>query len=273
MASSRMPRLKLGGQGVPKPVRVHAGDPGCPADPAHYPADQVPVQHATMVGDQALVAADVLEVGGGPGGEQLHQVGVQGHVPVIAELAQRDAQPVPGADPHHRVGVETGQLAGPHPGAGEQLDHEPVARVGAGPGGGHQPGGVPVVEELRQRLGFLGDVPGDHRVAGRGIGPVPLDDPLEELAHGPHPLPVRLRGDGLAAAPGAGGQPDLVVLDVIAADVTDRGQPGFGDHPAGQLAQRVLGRIDASRCQERAELAFGAHCPSMASRRGHRPWR
>src|SRR6516164_1543955 len=45
--------------------------------------------------------------------------------------------------------------------------------------------------ELRQRLRFLGDVPGDHRVAGRGAGPVPLDDPLKELAHGPHPLPVR----------------------------------------------------------------------------------
>jgi hypothetical protein len=55
-----------------------------------------------------------------------------------------------------------------------------------------------------------------------------LDDPLEELAHGPHPLPVRLRGDRLAAAPGLGGQPYLVVLDVIAADVTDRGQADLG---------------------------------------------
>ena len=150
---------------------------------------------------------------------------MQGHVPVVAELAQRDAQPVPGADPHHRVGVEVSQLPGPHPGAGQQLYHQPVARVGAGPGGGHELGGVAVVEELRQRLGFLGDVPGDDRVARRRIGPVPLDDPLEELADGPHPLPVRLLRDRLAAAAGLGGQPYLVVLDVIAADVTDRGQP------------------------------------------------
>jgi hypothetical protein len=203
-------------------------------------------------------------VGGGPGGEQLDELGVQRDVAVVAELAQRDAQPVPGADPDHRIGVEIGQFTGPHPGAGEQFDHEAVAGVGAGPGGGHQPGGVPVIEELRQRLRFLGDVPGDDRVAGRRAGPVPLDDPLGELAHGPHPLPVRLGGDRLAAAAGLGGQPHLVVLDVIAADITDRSQAGLGHHPAGQLAQRILGRIDAAGSQKRAQL------PQVAAHhRGH----
>ena len=174
------------------------------------------------------------------------QLGVQRHVPVVAELAERDAQPVAGADLHDRVGVQAGQLAGPHAGAGQQLDDEPVAGVGAGPGRGHQPGRVPVVEELRQRLGFLRDVPGDDRVAGRGVGPVPLDDPLEELPHGPHPLPVRLGRDRLAAGPGLGGQPHLVVLDVIAAHRGDAVQPGVGDQPAGELAQRVLGRVHAA---------------------------
>ena len=72
-----------------------------------------------MVSDQAFAAADVLEVGGGPGGEQVHEFGVQRDVPVVAELAQRDAQPVPGADLDNRVGVEVGQLAGPHAGAGQ----------------------------------------------------------------------------------------------------------------------------------------------------------
>jgi hypothetical protein len=33
MASSRMPRLKLGGQRVPEPVRVDARDAGGTADP------------------------------------------------------------------------------------------------------------------------------------------------------------------------------------------------------------------------------------------------
>jgi len=83
------------------------------------------------------------------------------------------------------------ELTGPHAGAGQQLDDQPVAGIGAGPGGGHQPGGVAVVEELRQRLWLFGDVPGDDRVAGRRVGPVPLNDPLEELPHGAQPLPVR----------------------------------------------------------------------------------
>jgi hypothetical protein len=147
---------------------------------------------------------------------------------------------------------------------GEQFHDQPVAGAGAGPRGGHQPGGVAVAGELRQRLGFVGDIPGDHGVARRGAGPVPLDDPLEELPHGPRPLPVRLRGDRPPASPGLGGQPHLVILDVIAADITDRGQAGLGDHPAGQLAQRAADRIDAPGRQERAQL------PQVAAHhRGH----
>ena len=91
MASSRMPRLKLGGQGVAEPVRVHAGNACGGGDAAHDPADEVPVQDAAVVGDQPLVPADVVEVRAGPGGEQPDQVGVQGHVAVVAELADRDA--------------------------------------------------------------------------------------------------------------------------------------------------------------------------------------
>ncbi len=62
----------LGGQGVPQPVRVHAGDAGGPADAVHDPPDQVPVQGAAVAGGQPLVAADVLNAGGGPGGGQFH---------------------------------------------------------------------------------------------------------------------------------------------------------------------------------------------------------
>jgi hypothetical protein len=167
----------LGGQRVAEPVGVHAGDPGGAADPGDDAADEVPVQRAPVVGDQPLVPADVLEVGGGPGGEQLDQLGVQWHVAVVAELAQRDPQPVPGADLDDRVGGQAGQFAGPHAGAGQQPGDQPVAGVGAGPGGGHQPGRVAVAGELGQRLGLFGDVPGDDRVAGRRVGPVPLDDP------------------------------------------------------------------------------------------------
>jgi hypothetical protein len=97
---------------VPQPVGVHAGNAGRPADAVHDAGDEVPVQRAAVVGDQPLVGSDVVEVGRGPGGEQVHQLGVQGNVAVVAELAQRDAQPVPGADPHHRIGGEVCQFAG-----------------------------------------------------------------------------------------------------------------------------------------------------------------
>jgi hypothetical protein len=90
-----------------------------------------------------------------------------------------------------------------------------------------------------------------------------------ELADGPHPLPVCLLCDRLAAAAGLGGQPYLAVLDVIAADVTDRGQAGLGDHPPGQLAQRAAGRIDAAGRLERAQLPqVAAHHRSHVGRGG-----
>ena len=57
----------------------------------------------------------------------------------------------------------------------------------------------------------------------------------------------------LAAGPGLGGEPYLVVLDVIAAHRGDAVQPGVGDHPPGELAQRVLRGVDAGRGQERGQ--------------------
>jgi hypothetical protein len=143
----------LGGQGVPQPVGVHAGDAGGAGDDA---ADDIPVQRPAVVGDQSLVAAGVLEAGCGPGSHEGDELAVQRHVAVVAELAERDPEPVAGADLHDGVGFQVGELAGPHAGAGRQFDDEPVAGIAAGPGCGHEPGGVAVVEELRQRLGFWG---------------------------------------------------------------------------------------------------------------------
>jgi hypothetical protein len=50
MASSRMPRLKLGGQRVAQPVRVHAGDAGGPAGAGDDAAGEVAVQGAAVAG-------------------------------------------------------------------------------------------------------------------------------------------------------------------------------------------------------------------------------
>jgi len=98
----------LGSQGVAEPVGVHARNARGGGDAAHDPADDVPVQDAAVVGDQPLVPADVLQVRAGPRGQQCDQVGVQGHVPVVAELAERDPQPVPVPDLHDRVRVQVG---------------------------------------------------------------------------------------------------------------------------------------------------------------------
>jgi hypothetical protein len=60
-------------------------------------------------------SADVLKVGRGPGGEELHQFRVQWHVPVGAELAERDVQPVPGPYAHDRISVQVRPLPGRQP--------------------------------------------------------------------------------------------------------------------------------------------------------------
>src|SRR5262249_46011850 len=86
MASSRMPRLMAW---VARVWRSRCGwTPGTPAAPATrrtVPPDEVAVQHAAVVGDQPLVRADVLEVRGGPGGEQPDELRVQRHVAVVTE--------------------------------------------------------------------------------------------------------------------------------------------------------------------------------------------
>ena len=167
-------------------------------------SDEVAVEGAAVVGDESAVAADVVEVGGGPVGEQGDEVGVQRDVAVVAQLADRDAQPVAVTDEHDGVGVEVAQLAGAQSGAGEDFDDEPVAGVGGGAGGGHQSGGVAVVEELGQRFGAGWDVAADDRVAGRGVGPVPLDDPFEEHAQHPQPLALCVLRQAVAVACRAG---------------------------------------------------------------------
>ena len=75
-----------------------------------------------------------------------------------------------------------------------------------------------------------------------------------ERPDGADPLPVRLSGDHLAGGPGLDGEPDLVVLDVIAADIADRGYASVGEHPAGELAQRAVSSISTPGRQERTQL-------------------
>jgi hypothetical protein len=64
---------------------------------------------------------------------------------------------------------------------------------------------------------------------------------------------VRPGRDDLAGGPGPGSEPDLVVLDVVASHRGDGLQPGVGDHPPGELAQRVVRGVHAARGQEHGQ--------------------
>jgi len=102
------------------------------------------------------------------------------------------------------------------------LRDEPVAGDGVGAGRGHERGGLLVGEELGDRFGAVWDVAVQDRVAAGRVGPVPLDEPLEEDPDHPQPLSLgvlRQRQPGGAA--GLGGEPHLVVLDVTAFDAGD----------------------------------------------------
>jgi hypothetical protein len=89
--------------GPPGIHTVHA-DRAPAAGAPHDAADAVPVQPAAVIGGQALVSADVVEVGRRPCCQERDQFRVQRHVAVVAELAQRDARPVAGADAHDDLG-------------------------------------------------------------------------------------------------------------------------------------------------------------------------
>ena len=93
------------------------------------------------------------------------------------------------------------------------------------PGGGplFRPAGTGSVR-CRGRRGtsaaarFLGMSP--PKTGLRGVRPVRLNDPLQEGAQGPQPLPVGVSRQGALDTRRAG-RPDFVVLDVVAADTRD----------------------------------------------------
>jgi hypothetical protein len=158
------------------------------------------------------------------------------------------------ADLGDGVGGEVAELTGAESGAGEHLDDEPGAEVGVAAGGGHEAGGVTVVEELRQRLGTGRDVAVEDRVAVGGVGPVPLYESFGEDADGAQPLPLGVLVQRRRLGPSKGGEPHLVVLDVGSGDGGDDGDVGVVGEPASELAQRVVSHDDTRRSEDRGEL-------------------
>jgi hypothetical protein len=85
---------RLGGKGVAELVGVDVSDAGVDADASHDAVHGPPVDRDVAVGEESALGADVVGVGGGPVGEEGDEVGVQGDEPVVAELADRHAEPV-----------------------------------------------------------------------------------------------------------------------------------------------------------------------------------
>jgi hypothetical protein len=260
----------LGGQGVAELVGVDGADAGVVADAGDDAVHGAPVDGRVVVGDQPSSAADVLGVASGPVGEQRHEVVVERDEPVVAELAHRHPQPVSVTDAGDGIGGELAELAGPQTGAGQDLSDEAIAGDVMGAGGGHELGGLLVGEELGQRLRPWRDVAMQDRVAAVGVGPVPLDEPLQEDTDHAQPLPLGVLRQRRALGAGLGREPHLVVLDMGSCDVGDHGDVGVDHKPAGELAQRLIGGVDAAGRQERGELQQVAAHGRHQLRRPHR---
>ena len=117
---------------------------------------------------------------GDPVVEEFFQLRVQGNVAVVVQLADRDPQPVGGADLHDRVDGQFEQFAAADAGAGEQFDDQPGQRIRVGAGGAQQLGRGGVVEEARQRLVDDRQVAGEHQRPHRRVRVAPFGDPGEE---------------------------------------------------------------------------------------------
>jgi hypothetical protein len=163
----------LGGQGVSELVGVDVGQPGGGAGLVDVAGDGVPVGRlAVLPGQQQRVGR--VDVAGAVVVDQGDQVRVQRQVAVLAELADRDVQPRPGADLHDRVRAQGGVLADPQPGAQQHFHCDADQQPRVVLRGSQQFGGAGVIQGLGQRVVLAGQVAGEHRHPGRGIGPAPF---------------------------------------------------------------------------------------------------
>lgn len=107
-----MPRLKLGGEGVAELVGVDVSDAGSSCGGGADAVNGARHDRCVVIGDESALSADVVGVGGGPLGEQGDEVGVEWDEPVVAQLADGDAQPVGVTDLGDGVSGEVAEFAG-----------------------------------------------------------------------------------------------------------------------------------------------------------------
>ena len=204
---------------------------------------------------------------------------VDRHHPLGEQLAQRHFQPGARAgDLVHAVQFEHGELADAHPGGAHQQQ-----RVGAQP--------VRRVLQRRQqrpllirgqvagqRVRQLRRVAGEDQPPGRGLGPAPLGDRIQERADGLDPL---LGGGGGDRRPGAvvdrGGDLVQVRLDVLLpVQQRQRGQarvvPGQEPAEVRQLRRGALHRWTGPACHAAVPGRRSSACaPDQLPRPGDVP--
>ena len=89
-----------------------------------------------------------------------------------------------------------------------------------------EPGGLGVVEEAWQRIISNRDIDTEDRDPNRGIGPVPLDDPVEETAQHPEALTDRVACRRHTFDGQMSGEEQLERFDVAAANIDEPGDVG-----------------------------------------------
>jgi hypothetical protein len=245
---------RLGGQSMPELMRMDVRQPGCGACPVDHPGDGVPVQRpAVLAGQQERIIRP--DVGGAVAVDEGDQLGVQRQVAVLAELADRDVQPGPGAYEDDCIGLQAGELADPQASTQQHLDGDPHQHPAVLLGGAQQLGGGGVVEGPGQGMVLAGQVTGEHRHPRRGLVPAPFLDAEEEHPQGAEAVRDRGGGQPRSVLAGAGGQPGLEVLNVAAGDAGKRrGQRGRLGQECGERAQRQIRAADAARPQYAGDL-------------------
>ncbi len=182
--------------------------------------------------------------------------GVERDVAVGVQLADRDAEPVGGADLDDGIDGERTELAVAHPGAGQHLDDQAGEGVRIRPRRPQELGGRGVVEKAWEGLVDDGQIPGEHERPLRRVGVAPVGDPVEEAMQVDESV---LDADPIQplsrSQPVLGGEPRLEVLDVVAFEIGAAGDLRVVvSEPGAELAQVVLDVLHRRRPETQSDL-------------------
>ena len=224
---------RLGSQGVAQLMGGDVADAGGVGSVPQGFGDAVVADRPVVFEQKAIRAQSGGPVVGDPVVEQLLELWVQRDVAVVVQFADRNSQPVGGADLHDRVDGEAEQFAAADAGAGEQFDDQAGQRIRVSAGGAQQLGRGGVVEEARQRFVDDRKVAGEHQRPHRRVRVAPFGDPGEEAVQVDQRVldadPVERFAGG---RPGMGAQPRLERFDVLAVQVGAAVPPRGGCRPA-----------------------------------------